>query len=620
MNMVVYQMDVKTVFLNGILREEVYVSQPDGFVDPENPNHVYKLKKALYGLKQAPRAWYDMLSSFLLSQKFLKGTDDPTLFIRREGKDILLDSCIASTLLQDADHAGLPLYPKSTVLEKYAVARYHFIKEQVENGVVELYFVRTEYQLADIFTKPLARERLDFLINKLGMRRRNISSAPKSKPAASKLKLKGIPSLTPEQQLAADIMQALKESEKPNRRQPGTEVSSEGTGIIPGVPDESTIVFATSSEGTGTKTGVPDKEKVSTEEKVILEWGSEQESEYSKEELSEEEEIDWIDSEDDDEKKDDTNDDKSINLEMTDDEETDDEVLQGKEQVNDDEDEEMTNAKVKESRNGDEEEDTDVAKANDKKTEEAKDDSKKAELPPTSSSLSISSGFGDQFLKLSSDTSLVAPIPTPLITTDAPTITTAIPESDALSTVQLRVEKLEKDVFKLNKIDHSGKALATLNLIQKYSVKPAPESSKIHTSTINLEQESKKSALEILKIKKEQAEKQKMPKYTIKSTDKAAFKENPANHILYHALIEALIEDDNAMDKGVANIVKDHKRKHDDDDDNENVHEWGLTAALAVLITGTSQSRQHGKIELDLKIHLPRACLMLAKAGFPSLL
>nr|GEU42204.1 retrovirus-related Pol polyprotein from transposon TNT 1-94 [Tanacetum cinerariifolium] len=92
MNMVFYQMDVKTAFLNGILCEEVYASQPDGFVDPENPNHVYKLNKALYELKQAPRAWFDLLSSFLLSQKFTKGTVDPTLFVRREGKDILLTS------------------------------------------------------------------------------------------------------------------------------------------------------------------------------------------------------------------------------------------------------------------------------------------------------------------------------------------------------------------------------------------------------------------------------------------------------------------------------------------------------------------------------------------------
>ncbi|GJT33094.1 retrovirus-related pol polyprotein from transposon TNT 1-94 [Tanacetum coccineum] len=86
-----------TAFLNGNLREEVYVSQPDGFVDLDNPNHVYKLKKALYGLKQAPRAWYDMLSSFLISQDFSKGSVDPTLFIRKEGKELLLkynfDSC-----------------------------------------------------------------------------------------------------------------------------------------------------------------------------------------------------------------------------------------------------------------------------------------------------------------------------------------------------------------------------------------------------------------------------------------------------------------------------------------------------------------------------------------------
>ncbi|GKF36992.1 retrovirus-related pol polyprotein from transposon TNT 1-94, partial [Tanacetum coccineum] len=86
MNMVVYQMDVKTAFLNGNLREDVYVSQPNSFMDLDNPNHVYKLKK------QAPRTWYYMLSSFLISQYFSKGSVDPTVFIRKEGKELLLIS------------------------------------------------------------------------------------------------------------------------------------------------------------------------------------------------------------------------------------------------------------------------------------------------------------------------------------------------------------------------------------------------------------------------------------------------------------------------------------------------------------------------------------------------
>ncbi|GJT57235.1 retrovirus-related pol polyprotein from transposon TNT 1-94 [Tanacetum coccineum] len=404
MNMVIYQMDVKTAFLNGNLREEVYVSQPDGFVDPDKPNHVYKLKKALYGLKQAPRAWYDMLSSFLISNDFSKGSVDPTLFIRREGNDLILvqiyvddiifaastpelcdlfakimcskfkmsmmgkisfflglqisqsprgifinqskyaleslkkygyescdpvdtpmvekskldedkegkavdpshyrgmigtllyltasrpdlqfaicmcaryqarptekhlnavkrifrylkgtvhrglwypkDSSFALTAFADADHAGcqdtrrstsgsiqllgdrlvswsskrqksaaissteaeyialsgccaqvlwmrsqltdygfgfnkIPMYcdNKSAIAlccnnvqhsrSKHIDIRFHFIKEHVENGVIELYFVNTEYQLADIFTKALGRERIEFLITKLGMR------------------------------------------------------------------------------------------------------------------------------------------------------------------------------------------------------------------------------------------------------------------------------------------------------------------------------------------------------------------------------------------------------------------------------------------------------------------
>ncbi|GKF42570.1 retrovirus-related pol polyprotein from transposon TNT 1-94 [Tanacetum coccineum] len=70
--------------------EEVYVAQPDGFVDPDHPEKVYRLRKVLYGLKQAPRAWYDELSNFLMSKGFTKGTIDPILFMIRYGEDILL--------------------------------------------------------------------------------------------------------------------------------------------------------------------------------------------------------------------------------------------------------------------------------------------------------------------------------------------------------------------------------------------------------------------------------------------------------------------------------------------------------------------------------------------------
>nr|GEV12804.1 hypothetical protein [Tanacetum cinerariifolium] len=212
-NMVVYQMDVKTAFLNGNLPEEVYVSQPDGFVDLDNPNHVYTLKKALYELKQAPRAWYDMLSSFLIFQDFSKGLVDPTLFIRRNDNDLLLSKYALESLnkygFKSCDLVDTPMVEKSKLDEdkerkvvdlshyrgmigtlfyltasrpdlqfsicmcarsKHIDIRYHFIKEHVENGVIELYFVNTEYQLAAIFTKALGRERIEFLINKLGMR------------------------------------------------------------------------------------------------------------------------------------------------------------------------------------------------------------------------------------------------------------------------------------------------------------------------------------------------------------------------------------------------------------------------------------------------------------------
>ena len=83
-------MDVKSAFLNGYINEEVFVSQPPGFEDYKNPEHVYKLKKALYGLKQAPRQWYERLSEFLLSQGYDRGNSDKTLFIKKKREDIIL--------------------------------------------------------------------------------------------------------------------------------------------------------------------------------------------------------------------------------------------------------------------------------------------------------------------------------------------------------------------------------------------------------------------------------------------------------------------------------------------------------------------------------------------------
>nr|GFA80965.1 hypothetical protein [Tanacetum cinerariifolium] len=322
-------MDVKTAFLNGKLKEEVYVSQPEGFVDSDHPTHIYRLKKALYGLKQAPRAWYDTLSRFLLDNDFSKGAVDPTLFTQKTGKHILLveiyvddiifastdpkacnmfsnemsskfqmsmmgkmsfflglqvsqspegifinqskfaleilkkfgmDSCdtvdtpmvdrlkldedpsripvdqtcfcsmvgslmyltantaMALTAYADADLARcqdtrrstsesaqflgdklilwmrsqltdygfyfnkIPLYcdNRSAIAlccnkvqhskSKHIDIRHHFIREQVERGVVKLYFVTTDYQLANIFTKALPRQRFEYILLRLGLK------------------------------------------------------------------------------------------------------------------------------------------------------------------------------------------------------------------------------------------------------------------------------------------------------------------------------------------------------------------------------------------------------------------------------------------------------------------
>nr|GEY81483.1 copia-type Pol polyprotein [Tanacetum cinerariifolium] len=319
----VFQMDVKTAFLNGILKEEVYVGQPPGFVSKQYPDHVYALDKALYGLKQAPRAWYDILSQFLIESGFQKGSVDTTIFIKKKvptpmveqaklkldlvGKpvdhtyyrsmigslmyvtssrpDIMFATCMCAryqaspnehhvsavkrifrylkgtiniglwypkdfgfdlTAYLDADYAGchldrkctsgsvqflgdklvcwsskkqncmsistaeseyvtvfgccaqvlwmhtqlidygffydkVPIYgdSKSAIAiscnlvqhtrTKHIDVRYHFIKDHVKKGMKELYFIGTEYQLADLFTKSLPEARFKFLVEELGM-------------------------------------------------------------------------------------------------------------------------------------------------------------------------------------------------------------------------------------------------------------------------------------------------------------------------------------------------------------------------------------------------------------------------------------------------------------------
>jgi hypothetical protein len=85
-----FQMDVKNTFLNGPIKEEVYVKQPSGFEDDRYPDHIYKLSKALYGLKQAPRAWYECLRDFLISNAFKVGKADPTLFTKTCNGDLFV--------------------------------------------------------------------------------------------------------------------------------------------------------------------------------------------------------------------------------------------------------------------------------------------------------------------------------------------------------------------------------------------------------------------------------------------------------------------------------------------------------------------------------------------------
>nr|GEU92768.1 hypothetical protein [Tanacetum cinerariifolium] len=183
----VYQMDVKIAFPYGPLKEEVYVNQPDGFVDPYHPDKVYRLKKALYGLKQAPRAWYNELSNFMVVKWLFKGGDklvswsskkqDYTLMSLAESKYVSLSACCAQVLwmrTQLTDYGfhfnKIPMYCDSKIAiaiscnpvqhscTKHIDVRYHFIKEKVEKD-------RFKYLVRRLGMRCLTPEELEVLAN-----------------------------------------------------------------------------------------------------------------------------------------------------------------------------------------------------------------------------------------------------------------------------------------------------------------------------------------------------------------------------------------------------------------------------------------------------------------------
>ncbi|GJV83256.1 retrovirus-related pol polyprotein from transposon TNT 1-94 [Tanacetum coccineum] len=206
-------MDVKTTFLNGPLKEEVYVNYPDGFIDPDHPKKVYRLRKVLYRLKQAPRAWYEELLTFLMSTGFTKDADhagcldtrkitsggiqflgeklvhymskklDCTAMSIAKAEYMALSASCAQVMWMRIqlkyygfDYNKIPLYydshsaieiscnPVQHSRTKHINVPYHFIKEHVERGIIELYFV-TEYQFNDMFTKALSQERYGYIKN-----------------------------------------------------------------------------------------------------------------------------------------------------------------------------------------------------------------------------------------------------------------------------------------------------------------------------------------------------------------------------------------------------------------------------------------------------------------------
>ena len=99
LNWEVFQLNVKSAFLNGMLQEKIYIAQPDGFINDKAPEKVYLLKKALYGLKQAPRDWYEKINEFLLNLGFTKSCNKATLYVKHADQKILIVSIYVNDIL-----------------------------------------------------------------------------------------------------------------------------------------------------------------------------------------------------------------------------------------------------------------------------------------------------------------------------------------------------------------------------------------------------------------------------------------------------------------------------------------------------------------------------------------
>jgi len=142
-------MDVKSAFLNGIIQEEVYVEQPKGFQDPHHPHHVYKLKKALYGLKQAPRAWYERLTTYLLTKGFTRRQADRTLFIRNQGThkliaQIYVDDIIFGATLDSLAHEFAEEMKQEFEMSMIGELNY-FLGLQVKQTIEGIFISQSKY-------------------------------------------------------------------------------------------------------------------------------------------------------------------------------------------------------------------------------------------------------------------------------------------------------------------------------------------------------------------------------------------------------------------------------------------------------------------------------------------